>query len=214
MTLSARIIEARTGKPDGMRFREITDLLQDHKRTVVTVMIGLCAKAGKITKVGPHGHSRYFADPAMAAAWVERTQMQIDQLRSQRLQAQRERHLKQALAEEARIAAVNAALAKKMAKERERKEALAAKKRPLQVESAAQVTQAASMPTKIIWPDTVKVQVHPTPPSRYAFEPPEGWRGQISMDQMERRLSAVQGPLNADPPIPHNPAQLAGNDDV
>lgn len=117
MTLSEKILEACTGKPDGMRLREITDLLQDHKRTVVAVMIGLCAKAGKITKVGPRGHSRYFADPAMAAAWVERTQMQIDQLRSQRLQAQRERHLKQEIAEEARIAAVDAALVKKMAKE-------------------------------------------------------------------------------------------------
>lgn len=192
MTLSARIIEACTGKPDGMRFREIIDLLSYSNAQVVAVMIGNCVKAKALTMVGPKGHSRYFADPAMAADWVKRTQMQIEQLRNQRLEAQRERHLKQALAREAKLAAIDAALARKMAKERERKEALAAKKRPLQPVPAP-VAHVASKPAKIIWPETVKVQVHPTPPSRYAFEPPEGWRGQITHDWMDRRLSAVQG---------------------
>lgn len=42
------------------------------------------------------------------------------------------------------------------------------------------------MPTKVIWPDSVKVTVIPTPPSRFAFEPPEGWRGQITKDWMSR----------------------------
>lgn len=53
--------------------------------------------------------------------------------------------------------------------------------------------EAPTEPTKIIWPADLVIYQHPTPPSRFAFEPPEGWKGQISMDQMERRLSAVQG---------------------
>lgn len=189
MTLTTRIIEACTGKPEGMRFREIIDLLSYSNAQVVAVMIGNCVKAKALTMVGPKGHSRYFADPAMAADWVKRTQMQIDQLRNQRLEAQRERHLKQALVREAKLAAIDAALARKMAKERERKEALAAKKRPLQPVPAP-VAHVASMPAKIIWPADLVIYQHPTPPSRFAFEPPKGWKGQISMDQMERLQGA------------------------
>jgi hypothetical protein len=44
----------------------------------------------------------------------------------------------------------------------------------------------APMPTKVIWPESVKVTVIPTPPSRFAFEPPEGWMGQITKDWMSR----------------------------
>jgi hypothetical protein len=45
----------------------------------------------------------------------------------------------------------------------------------------------APKPTKVIWPEHVAVQVIPTPPSRFAFQPKEGWSGQITADWMNRR---------------------------
>lgn len=47
---------------------------------------------------------------------------------------------------------------------------------------------APVQPSKIIWPESVKVQVHPTPLGRFEFEPPKGWKGQITRDWMDRRL--------------------------
>jgi len=49
---------------------------------------------------------------------------------------------------------------------------------------------APVLPSKIIWPEHVKVLVHPTPPGRFEFEPPKGWVGQISKDQMARRMQS------------------------
>lgn len=51
--------------------------------------------------------------------------------------------------------------------------------------------QCAPVAAKVVWPEHVTVQVIPTPPSRFAFEPPQGWRGQISRDWMERRVGGV-----------------------
>lgn len=51
--------------------------------------------------------------------------------------------------------------------------------------------QEAPKAAKVVWPEHVKVQVHPTPPSRFDFTPPPGWRGQITHDWMNRRLGAA-----------------------
>lgn len=48
--------------------------------------------------------------------------------------------------------------------------------------------QCAPVAARVVWPEHVKVQVHPTPPSRFDFTPPPGWRGEISKDWMNRRL--------------------------
>lgn len=183
MTLSARIIEACTGKPDGMRFREITDLLHDEKYTVVAVMIGQCAKAGGIAKVGPRGHSRYFSDPELAAARVQRA-LNVEHLRDHRLALQRARRRRQA---EAREAGMSPEAAAKAVKERKRLEVQASRKR------VVKIVAAPAKPTNIIWPEHVKVLVHPTPLGRFDFEPPKGWVGQISKDQMDRRMQSCGG---------------------
>lgn len=66
------------------------------------------------------------------------------------------------------------------------------KKRAELVLRRSEKVEAPAKPSKIIWPEHVKVQVAPTPASRFAFEPPPGWKGEISKDWMNRRLQAAQ----------------------
>jgi len=43
----------------------------------------------------------------------------------------------------------------------------------------------------VTMPASVKVQVCPRFPDRFAFEPPKGWKGQITKDQQARRMEAI-----------------------
>lgn len=182
MTLSARIIEACT-VPAGLCLSELAAAVDDHADTVNT-LAGLLVRQGRLHKAGVRRYFRYFATLAHAEAWdlvAEDVYMAM-----MKESAKRKRQRK---AERARTGGPVGRPPVPKAPPKPKPP----KKRAELVLRRSVPVEAPAKPAKIIWPDTVKVQVHPTPPSRFAFEPPEGWKGQISMDQMERRLQAVQG---------------------
>jgi ribosomal protein L44E len=179
MTLSTRIIEACT-VPAGLCLSELAAAVGDHA-DIVNTMAGLLVRQGRLHKAGVRRFFRYFATLAHAEAWD--LVAEDDYKARMRASAVAKRQRK---AERARTGGpVGRPPVPKAPPKPKKREELVLRRS----EQAATPAQ----PTKIIWPETVKVQVHPTPPSRFAFEPPPGWRGQITHDWMDRRLQGAGG---------------------
>ena len=179
MTLSARILEACKVSA-GLSLSELSEAVGD-TADFVNSMAGLLYRQERLHRAGVRKFYRYFTNPADAAAWelIAEDIYRAHKKEMGRLKRQRK-------AERAKAGVDFKPPAPKPPKPPK-------KKKRVELVLQREVAKAEPKPARIIWPETVKVQVHPTPPSRFAFEPPEGWKGQISMDQMERRLSAVQG---------------------
>lgn len=135
----------------------------------------------RLHKAGIHRHYRYFADKDAATAWNLLAQAEYVTIRK---------------------AAHEKTLADKARREREKRASMKAykprakaapKPAPHQhfVIRQERVAEPAQ-PAKIIWPDSVKVQKIPTPKdTRFTFEPTPGWRGAITSDWFDRRMSEV-----------------------
>ena len=164
--------------PQGMRSREMAHLFDLTVNRVNNVVRILNAQS-QLHRAGSPKYPRYF----VSAEDAQRYEAAFQQEQAER-EKQRRLH-KQALKNEAR----KLARATKPAKEpKPKKEPKRAKALVECARSATKTVAAPSQkPVKVIMPESVKVQVIPTPPSRFHFEPPPGWRGQITQDWLERR---------------------------
>ena len=171
MTTSEEIIEACKIK-EGLSRAELSTILAKRYETVSSLIDYLLSK-DRLHRAGVTRYYRFFANRDDALAWDLIADADYVKHR-----------------EEAKGRVLQAAADYKREKRGSTK---AYKPRAKRVElvisqdRTAQVSHAAT----VIWPDSVKVQVHPTPPSRYAFVPEPGWRGAITSDWIDRRMSEV-----------------------
>lgn len=132
---------------------------------------------GRLHKSGVRRAYRYFTDKAHADAWA----LVAPEAFKAQLRATKEAE---------RIARNAAYQRNKATKPTKKPKAQAAVAVPV-APSAPALEQIRpkpeAKPAKVVWPAHVSVQVIPTPPSRFAFQPQEGWCGQITTDWMERR---------------------------
>lgn len=181
-TKTARIIEAC--KPNtGLTVGELGKATGESNDFCNTIAHLLCRER-RLFKAGLFKHTRYFVTQEAADAW--------------NAQAAQEREA--ALAESKRQKMKARNLARKLERAAKPKPEPKPKKGQKPAKALVVCARAATKtiapqqtkPAKVIMPDSVKVQVIPTPPSRFHFEPPPGWRGQITHDWMDRRLQGVQ----------------------
>ena len=183
LSKTAKIIEAC--KPDtGLTVGELGKAIGESNDFCNTIAHLLCRER-RLFKAGLFKHTRYFVTEESAKAW--------------HTQAHAERDKKQAEAKRKKMDARNKA--RRLQREKEGK-ALGKKpepakkptdKKPVPIYITSKSKQpAAPVNAKVVWPEHVKVQAIPTPPPRFAFTPPPGWRGQITHDWMDRRLQGVQ----------------------
>ena len=188
MTITARIIEACKASK-GLTVKELAEATGETK-PVVNTLAGLLSRNDRLFKAGVSMHYRYFTHEADAKAW----ELIAEDVRKEEAKAaaelsaarRRERVKKYA---EAKRQGIKIERAPKKPKEPK------PPKKPKRAELVLRRSEKAvapAKPTKIIWPADLVIYQHPTPPSRFAFEPPEGWKGQISADWMDRRLQDVQ----------------------
>ena len=184
LSKTGKILEAC--KPDtGLTVVDLAQAIGASKDISNTLAQLLC-RQGRLFKAGLFKHTKYFATQEAADAWnIEANDDHRQKLEAARLKKQAARNLARKLqrAKEAK------ALGKEAPKMPSR---TAPKPKPVEIRRAPPAPTAAK-PAKVIWPEHVKVQTIPTPPSRFAFEPPKGWRGQITHDWMDRRLSGAHG---------------------
>lgn len=179
------------GKQEGATMAEISRHINRSANVTTAVMVPLI-KNGLIHKAGIRMWYRYFTNPAAAAEFEKRA----PELLAQHRKKQREIEL------ERQRAYYHAHKEKFHAKDRERYRAKKKAKpepAPKRVEivlprHARSVTDKlqASPQATVTWPDSVKVQRLPCGrDTRFTFDPPKGWKGQITQDWMDRRLAGV-----------------------
>lgn len=184
MTTTDLILKACT-TPAGMTRAELMAATGKTGHIVSATVQWLLSK-DRLHKAGIYRHYRYFADKGDAAAWDLVAQAEYVAIR----QAARSKTLADKARSEREKRGSTADYQPRTAKRSKQRKTEPAQHQRL-ILSQERIAEPAK-PVKVIWPETVKVQVHPTPPSRFAFEPPPGWRGQITNDWMERRLQGVQ----------------------
>lgn len=136
---------------------------------------------GQLFKVGHWPHTRYFTNPEGAKVYEEKLPEIL------RIHKEKD-HQK-------RLARQRAYESEKRAKRgtRVRNRAKPASPRADALRQTKEWTPPAKPVAPVItWPDNVKVTKAPTPKdSRFTFDPPPGWKGQITRDWMDRRLQEM-----------------------
>ena len=181
LSKTGKILEAC--KPDtGLTVVDLAQAIGASKDISNTLAQLLC-RQGRLFKAGLFKHTKYFATQEAADAWnVEAHEDHKRKLEAARLKKQAARNV----ARKAQRAKEAKALGKEAPKKLSRTEP---KRVSIVLQSEKTKGPKLEPAAKVIWPKDVKVTVIPTPPSRFAFEPPKGWRGQITHDWMDRRLS-------------------------
>jgi hypothetical protein len=178
--MSNQVIALCKSSP-GVTCAEISHRLNKDYDNVGTA-IRRMLKTGEIFRVGKGKNFRYYADQQAAdVAQAQALEADAKHREAMRRKKQEARNLARRLQRE------KEAKAFKRNEERKAKR-LQAQQVVVEVRKAKPVEQPMT-PANVIWPETVKVTTIPTPPSRFAFEPPPGWRGQITHDWMDQRLS-------------------------
>jgi hypothetical protein len=166
------MIEAcKTAK--GLTRAEIAQLLGRPANNVINIA-DLLVKEGRLHKSGVRRAYRYFTDKAHADAWA----LVAPEAFKAQLRATKEAE---------RIARNAAYQRNKATKPTKKPKAHAAVAVPVAPALEQSRQKPEAKPAKVVWPAHVAVQVIPTPPSRFAFQPQEGWCGQITSDWMARR---------------------------
>jgi len=201
VSITGKILQA-CADPKGKCLSELIAITGSKGNNLTSTALWLIGTK-RLFKAGVVRHYRFFVNEADAKAWnLEAPAAYAEHLRkaaAHRLVYNRER-------EQKRRAALSAGKPRKPRKPRVKPEPKAkAEPKPLAApfkkpstdkRSHIHITNRAKGPeapkaAKVVWPEHVKVHVHPTPPSRFAFDPPPGWRGQITCDWMDRRLQQV-----------------------
>lgn len=172
----------------GSTCAEIAHRLQKDYDNVGTA-IRRMLKDGEIHRVGKGKNFRYYADKEAAdIAQEQALQADAQHRESMRLKKQEARNLARRLQREKEAKALGKEVAPKA------KPAAKAKPKAMPVEVRKKTpAPVAAQPEEVIWPKGVKLTTIPTPPSRFHFEPPPGWRGQITHDWMDRRMARSRG---------------------
>jgi transposase len=161
----------------GMSSKEIAQFLGKSINRI-NVLARTLADAGKLHKAGSLKAPRYFVEAEHAQQHEEAFKLECIEKETQR------RKRKQAAKTEARRL-------ERLANPQPAPVPKKVKAEPAPVVRSTKQAEPVAKPSKVIWPESVKVQAIPTPPSRFAFEPPPGWRGQITHDWMDRRLQGA-----------------------
>jgi hypothetical protein len=178
VTLTDRILEACTD-PLGMGRADLSTTLEK-RYSIISASLDWLMSRGRIHRAGVYRHYRFFTSKADADAW--------DLLAEADYIAIRQAARVKILADKARREREKRASTMKVYKPRAK---AAPKPAPHQhfVIRQERVAEPAQ-PATVIWPDSVKVQKIPTPKdTRFTFEPKPGWRGAITSDLIDRRMS-------------------------
>ena len=173
---------------DGLSIREIADILGiDAGRTSRDVW-WLMSK-NRLFKVGPMGRRKYFnARPTpeqIAAVEAEAAAQRAEAIRVSGMRSRQAGYAEWKAKREAEKAAAKL----------ERERIKAAKKVPTGI-SKYTVIRTEKKPTakapEIVIPKGVKITVcRPCQVERYRFDPPKGWKGEITRDWLDQRLKAA-----------------------
>ncbi|MDZ7892373.1 MAG: hypothetical protein U5L73_11525 [Rhodoferax sp.] len=175
MTTADKILKV-CESPNGHTRAELAELLGKSGSQAVGIAEWLIAN-GRLHKSGVRRAYRYFTDKAHADAWA----LIAPEAFKAQLRATKE-------AERiARNAAYQRNKATTHAKRPKEQAAVAVPVAPAAPSLEQSRPKPEAKPAKVSWPAHVSIQVIPTPPSRFAFQPREGWRGQITSDWMARR---------------------------
>lgn len=181
MTLTARILKA-CQVAAGLSLSELATATNDSADNCNTIA-GILVRSGRLYQSGVVRYFRYFTNKADADAWdlVAEDDRKARMKESARLKRQRK-------AERARTGKpVGRPPLPKVEKPPK-------KKRVELVLQRSESVKPAPKAATVTWPENVKVTIAPQhKDSRYSFEPPPGWKGQITRDWMESRLQAAQG---------------------
>ncbi|CAM8658098.1 hypothetical protein MCEMIEM13_01490 [Comamonadaceae bacterium] len=175
MTLTEKIIKA-CSSTKGMCRAELAKEL-GHPANNLINLADFLVKEKRLHKAGVLRAYRYFAAKADADAWdLVAKDAYAAQLQATRDARNEQRRTGNPPGRPASMQAAHTA---------------AIKHQPVLRNYAA--PKPAPKPINIIQPDSVKVQVIPTPPSRFHFEPPPGWVGHFRREWMDRRLARSGG---------------------
>jgi hypothetical protein len=178
-TTDKRVIETCKVR-GGLSVVEIAGKLEKNPSRMIVVVRNL-TNEGRLFKAGSRKQPRYFADVEDSMAYAERYKKEVAEREQKRRQKKNKAGSATRKAKRAKKAKALGKPAKKLTD-----------KKPVQIHITSKAKQpAAPVNAKIVWPEHVKVQAIPTPPPRFAFTPPPGWRGQITHDWMDRRLGAA-----------------------
>lgn len=168
-------------KKNGAAMAEIREAI-DRDSQHCAAMVNHCVQRGFIFKAGVRAHLRYFLNPEDRDAFaLVAEKLHADECKAAKLAKQQRRREWYA----ARVAAMPKK--EKVVKVKPAKQ----KKAKLLIQRAAKPQE---VPAQIIWPEHVQVQRIPTPKdTRFTFEPPPGWRGEITRDWMDHRLQSASG---------------------
>ncbi len=177
MTLSDQIVES-CKTPAGLTASEAANALGDDTHKITSLIWSLIRK-GRLFKSGVHRHYRYFTSKEDADAW---NLIAEDAYKAARLAVkQRQKEARRTGNPPGRPS--------------DQKTKPKPKPVPIVLRSAGKskkMDKIKSQNANVTWPDHVKVQFAPQhKDSRFSFDPPPGWKGQITQDWMDRRLQEV-----------------------
>lgn len=174
--IKAKIL-ALCSKPEGMSLKELRVAIDRQSRTTMSIANPLLAR-GDLHGAGITYFTRYFTHKEHADAFALIAE------------AEHQKHLARKLDERrAQWRAKN-----ERDTEKKRKEPKAKKEgKPVLRQSKPYVPPTVRK-AQIIWPDHVQVQRIPTAQdTRFTFDPPPGWKGEITRDWMDHRLQSASG---------------------
>lgn len=174
--IKAKIL-ALCGTPQGMSLKELRVAIDRQSRTTMSIANPLLAR-GDLHSAGITYFTRYFTHKEHADAFALIAE------------AEHQKHLAKKLDERrAQWRAKN-----QRDTEKKRKEPKAKKERKQALRQTKPYVAAEPKKAKVIWPEHVQVQRIPTPQdTRFTFDPPPGWRGEITRDWMNHRMQSASG---------------------
>lgn len=173
MTFTDQIIE-KCDCSQGLTISQLASAL-GRKNHDVNAMAGLLAKQGRLHKAGVLRFFRYFKAFEHALAW--------------QLIAQQDYELKRAEAKIKARETRNAARRKDGPPGRPKNARQDDVVTPNEIRQTKPVVEVQpKIHSEAIWPKDLVIQAFPTPPGKYAFNPPKGWIGEFTQDWMDRTM--------------------------
>ncbi len=174
-------IRTLCARPIGVSQPEIVEAI-GKRRIAPFQRLKLLMDSGEVVRSGVYGEYRYFTEPSCAEVYdLSSKAAQVARHDAARKRANATKAAKD------RAKRASAIKVPRRAREPRNKPAKALK--PIVLRQPGKSLKTPAKAPTITWPEHVKVQVAPTPKdSRFTFDAPEGWKGQITRDWMDRRL--------------------------
>ncbi len=191
MKPSERIINACLVS-GGLSLKELCEALQVDRGNINNAALFLVHQ-GKLFQAGIKRYFRYFANKTDADAWDLVAQAAFEVQKAETKERKRiSKNARQRKANKANSSGNSVGRPRIRPKKVKQPKIATPPPKPktrvdLFISKSDHVRAVKKEPT-IIWPDSVKVQVYPTPAPRFAVDVPPGWKGQITRDWMDRRL--------------------------